>query len=142
MKRNRLIACVLLTIFLISMHGMAGAAVTPDNGAKYTMAGKDMTLDTGGSKFVLKQGESMKVTHAKQTWKLTAKGDAAGYVVVKGDTLDFTYDSAQLLLVGPIVAGGISTTTVAIGAGTAATAGGVAAAVAVSDGYTPPTSPK
>ncbi|MGA2402128.1 MAG: hypothetical protein ABSG91_10520 [Syntrophobacteraceae bacterium] len=136
MKRNRLVARILVAIFLASLPGMAGAAgptITPMEGAKYTMTGpNEMTIESGKVCYSLEKGQTYTFKFQGKVYKATATGDSPvteGCVTVEGDQLVFNTTVGLLTVVSPAVAGaagavaGVSTTTWLVAAGAAVALG-------------------
>ncbi len=150
MKRNRLAAQILLVIFLASLPGIVAAAgpagsdlspvkgvnLSPDSQSKFTMAGggNEMTIDSGKVSYSLQKGVSYTFRHGKKSWKVTAKENTTGYVLVKGEDLDFVYNADQLIVV-PMVAEGMGGASAAAGAAGVAAVGGGGVAAGLTGGH-------
>ena len=124
MKRNRLVAQILVAIFLASLPGIAGAAgpaVTPAEGAKYTMTGtNEMTIESGKVCYSLEKGQSYTFKFKSKVYKVTATGDSPvteGCVTVENDQLVFNTTVGLLTVVSPAVAGGAAATSWLVAAG-------------------------
>ncbi|SPF35657.1 exported hypothetical protein [Syntrophobacter sp. SbD1] len=164
MKKCRFAAWILLTVFLTSLPGIAGAVISPVGGvslspgaqAKYTMGngGHQMSIESGKVDYTLKKGAHYTFTHGARTYQVTANSDVTGSVTVNGDVLSFV-NSAGQLIVTPFAGGlaaepltiaptaAISTSApLVLGAGVAAVGGAVAGLTGGHGGSTPPVSPQ
>ncbi len=112
MKRNRLVAQILLTVFLASLPGIVAAAgtVTPIKRAKYTVTGdNEMTIESGRVNYSLQNGTTYTFKYKGKEYKVTACGDSpvtSGYATVEGDQLVFYNEVGQLCVTSPTVAAG------------------------------------
>ena len=140
MKKYRFIALTLVALFLAALPGLALAAVTPDQGAVYTMSGQNMTLTSGGAHFTLAEGQTMTFTYAGKVWTVTAKAATEAYVSVVNGALVFS-NAAQLAIVAPLAGGlfGMSAgTTALVGLGAAGAGAGIGAGVSQGGGSNNP----